>query len=59
MGSTSAEPAPIEIALGQVIVRVRGDADPRALTAVLKGPAGAPKIGPSGNTQILVATKLS
>jgi hypothetical protein len=28
--------APIEIALGGVIVRVRGDADPRALTTVLK-----------------------
>ncbi len=30
------EPAPIEIALGEIIVRVRGDADPRALTMVLK-----------------------
>jgi transposase len=29
-------PASIEIALGGVIVRVRADADPRALTAVLK-----------------------
>jgi transposase len=29
-------PASIEIALGSVIVRVRGEADPRALTAVLK-----------------------
>jgi transposase len=29
-------PASIEIALGGVIVRVRGEADPRALTAVLK-----------------------
>lgn len=30
------DPAPIEIALGRVIVRVRGRADPRALTTVLK-----------------------
>jgi hypothetical protein len=29
-------PASIEIALGGVVVRVRGEADPRALTAVLK-----------------------
>jgi transposase len=36
MGSGGVGPAPIEIALGQVIVRVRADADPRALTAVLK-----------------------
>jgi transposase len=36
MGTTCAEPAPIEIALGGIIVRVRGEADPRALTAVLK-----------------------
>jgi transposase len=36
MGTTCAEPALIEIALGQVVVRVRGEADPRALTAVLK-----------------------
>ena len=36
MGPACAEPAPIEIELGQVIVRVRADADPRALTAVLK-----------------------
>ncbi len=35
MGS-SVVPASIEIALGGVIVRVRGEADPRALTAVLK-----------------------
>jgi transposase len=34
------DPAPIEIALGEVIVRVRGDADPRALTAVLKALRG-------------------
>jgi transposase len=36
MGMTAADPAPIEIALGPVIVRVRGEADPRALTAVLR-----------------------
>jgi transposase len=36
MGTVGSEPAPIEIALGRVIVRVRADADPRALTAVLK-----------------------
>ena len=36
MGSGGVGPAPIEIALGQVIVRVRADADPRALTTVLK-----------------------
>jgi len=36
MGSVGVDPAPIEIALGGVIVRVRGEADPRALTAVLK-----------------------
>src|SRR5215475_14094454 len=33
-------PAPIEIALGGVIVRVRGEADPRALTTVLKALRG-------------------
>ena len=32
--------APIEIALGGVIVRVRGEADPRALTTVLKALRG-------------------
>ena len=36
MGVTGVAPASIEIALGGVIVRVRGEADPRALTAVLK-----------------------
>jgi hypothetical protein len=36
MGASGVAPAPIEIALGGVIVRVRGEADPRALTTVLK-----------------------
>ena len=36
MGAAGVAPASIEIALGGVIVRVRGGADPRALTAVLK-----------------------
>jgi transposase len=36
MGTAGVAPASIEIALGGVIVRVRGEADPRALTAVLK-----------------------
>ena len=36
MGAAQVAPAPIEIALGGVIVRVRGEADPRALTTVLK-----------------------
>jgi transposase len=36
MGAGGVAPAPIEIALGGVIVRVRGEADPRALTTVLK-----------------------
>jgi hypothetical protein len=36
IGAADAAPASIEIALGGVIVRVRGEADPRALTAVLK-----------------------
>jgi transposase len=36
MGAAGVAPASIEIALGGVIVRVRGEADPRALTAVLK-----------------------
>jgi transposase len=36
MGAGGVAPAPIEIALGGVVVRVRGDADPRALTTVLK-----------------------
>jgi transposase len=36
MGAAGVVPASIEIALGGAIVRVRGEADPRALTAVLK-----------------------
>jgi transposase len=36
MGAAGVVPASIEVALGGVIVRVRGEADPRALTAVLK-----------------------
>jgi hypothetical protein len=40
MGVTGVDPAPIEIALGGVIVRVRGEADPRALTTVLKALRG-------------------
>jgi transposase len=36
MGAAGVVPASIEIALGGVIVRVRGEADPRALTTVLK-----------------------
>jgi transposase len=36
MGAAEVAPAPIEIALEGVIVRVRGEADPRALTTVLK-----------------------
>ncbi len=40
MGAADVAPAPIEIALGGVIVRVRGDADPRALTTVLKALRG-------------------
>jgi transposase len=40
MGGAEVAPAPIEIALGGVIVRVRGDADPRALTTVLKALRG-------------------
>jgi transposase len=40
MGVTVVDPAPIEIALGGVIVRVRGEADPRALTTVLKALRG-------------------
>ena len=40
MGVTGVDPAPIEIALGGVIVRVRREADPRALTAVLKALRG-------------------
>jgi transposase len=40
VGAASVDPAPIEIALGGVVVRVRGDADPRALTTVLKALRG-------------------
>jgi transposase len=40
MGAADAAPAPIEIALGGVVVRVRGEADPRALTTVLKALRG-------------------
>ena len=40
MGAADVNPAPIEIALGGGIVRVRGDADPRALTTVLKALRG-------------------
>ena len=36
MGTAGSAPASIEIAFGGVIVRVRADADPRALTTVLK-----------------------
>src|SRR5215468_3433822 len=39
-GAAGVAPAPIEIALGGVIVRVRGEADPRALTTVLKALRG-------------------
>jgi transposase len=40
MGAADVAPAPIEIALGGVVVRVRGEADPRALTTVLKALRG-------------------
>jgi hypothetical protein len=40
MGAAGVDPAPIEIALGGIIVRVRGEADPRALTTVLKALRG-------------------
>jgi transposase len=40
MSAAGADPAPIEIALGGVIVRVRGEADLRALTTVLKALRG-------------------
>jgi transposase len=36
------DPAPIEIALGGAIVRVRGEVDPRALMTVLKAVRGRP-----------------
>ena len=40
MSAAGVDPAPIEIALGGIIVRVRGEADPRALTTVLKALRG-------------------
>jgi transposase len=40
MAAAGVAPAPIEIALGGVIVRVRGEADPRALATVLKALRG-------------------
>ncbi len=40
MGAGGVDPAPIEIALGGVIVHVRGEADPRTLTTVLKALRG-------------------
>ena len=40
MGASGVAPAPIEISLGGVIVRVRGEADPRTLTTVLKALRG-------------------
>jgi transposase len=40
MSAAGVDLAPIEIALGGVIVRVRGEADPRALTMVLKALRG-------------------
>jgi len=40
MGAAVVDPAPIEIAVGGVIVRVRGEADPRALMTVLKALRG-------------------
>jgi transposase len=36
VGTAGSDPGSIEIAFGGVIVRVRGEADPRALTTVLK-----------------------
>jgi transposase len=36
MGAAGVDPAPIEIVLGGVVVRVRSEADPRALATVLK-----------------------
>jgi transposase len=38
--AASIDPAPIEIALGGVIVRIRGEADPRVLTTVLRALRG-------------------
>jgi transposase len=40
MSAAEVAPAPIEIVLGGVIVRIRGEADPRALTTVLKALRG-------------------
>jgi hypothetical protein len=40
IGGAGVDPAPIEIAVGGVIVRVRGEADPRALMMVLKALRG-------------------
>jgi transposase len=40
IGAADVAPAPIEIALGGVVVRVRGEADPRALATVLKALRG-------------------
>jgi transposase len=40
MSAAGVTPAPIEIVLGGVIVRVRGEADPRALMTVLKALRG-------------------
>ena len=40
INAASAAPAPIEIALGDVVVRVRGEADPRVLMTVLKALRG-------------------
>jgi transposase len=40
MSAAGVAPAPIEIAVGGVIVRVRGEADPRALMTVLKALRG-------------------
>jgi transposase len=42
MGASGVAPASIEIALGGGVVRVRGAADPLALTAVLKALRGRP-----------------
>jgi transposase len=40
VSAASVDPAPIEIALGGVVVRVRGEADPRVLMTVLKALRG-------------------
>jgi hypothetical protein len=59
IGAAGVNPATIEIALGGVIVRVRGDADPRALTTVkaLRRRMIVPTISASGAMRMLVATK--